>query len=93
MHEMCVQSMILGRERPLRTQWSSTTPAFITTKCTPAQSTAMNAFMPTAFPTNTPSAAGSDALYSHAIYGNGTGSYTYTSAKNRNYNIDLVRNN
>ena len=90
-HEMCVQSLILGKTSTGSNPWISTTPAFLTGKCTSAQSTALNSIMQTIFPTNIQTVTNS-ALNAHAIYGNGTGSFTYTSARNNNYNINLVQN-
>ena len=99
-HEMCVQSLIFGQGSfagPL----ASTTPAFLTGKCTAAQSTAMDAYMPNVtFPTTVP-ATTSDPLNAYAISGKGSGSYKYDSASQVfsngparfSYNIDLVFKN
>lgn len=85
--EMCVQSMILGH---YQLKWTSTTPAFLTGPCSSAQSTAMDAVMPSSFPTTL--AATDSALNAYATSGSGSGSYIYTSANRFNYNINLVRN-
>ena len=77
---MCLQSLILARDKSVG-QWPSTTPAFVTGKCTPEQSAALDSILPSTFP----AVAANADLDAYATSGTGTGSHTYKSQKNYEY--------
>ena len=86
---MCVQGVIFAQHSE-DGPWKSTTPAFLTGKCTAEQSAAMDDILPSTFPGTTEE--DEEILNTYAKSGIGADSFDYETANNQSYNINLVRN-